>query len=106
MQPALARDEAFSHAISLLYGALSGIFLARTARLWRLSKHPEWAHKLVKPATPRLSPGQRAGLLLAIVVLCPVLLLAGLVLFVGLLVLSLVLALVWGMIRHIRKGMH
>lgn len=83
MQPALARDEAFSHAISLLYGALSGIFLARTARLWRLSKHPEWAHKLVKPATPRLSPGQRAGLLLAIVVLCPVLLLAGLIAFGG-----------------------
>ena len=37
MQPALAHDLAFALALSALYGAFSGVFAARAARLWRLA---------------------------------------------------------------------
>jgi len=37
MQPALARDATFSLGFGTLYGAFSGVFLARAARLWRLA---------------------------------------------------------------------
>ena len=36
-QPALALDAGFGWAVSALFGALSGIFLGRAARLWRLA---------------------------------------------------------------------
>lgn len=36
MQPALRHDAAVSLGFATLYGAFSGIFLARAARLWRL----------------------------------------------------------------------
>ena len=35
--PALARSAAIGWTVSALYGALSGIFLGRAARLWRLA---------------------------------------------------------------------
>lgn len=41
MQPALAHDEIFRIAFGALYGAFSGIFLARAARLWRLALHTD-----------------------------------------------------------------
>jgi hypothetical protein len=37
MQPALAIDAGFSLGFSALYGAFSGVFLARAGRLWRLA---------------------------------------------------------------------
>jgi len=37
MQPALAHDSSFALIVSGLYGAFSGIFLARAARLWRMA---------------------------------------------------------------------
>ena len=37
MQPALARDIAFALQIAALYGAFSGLFVARAVRLWRLA---------------------------------------------------------------------
>ena len=36
-QPALAQSAAFGWASSALYGTLSGVFLGRAARLWRLA---------------------------------------------------------------------
>jgi len=38
MQSALAHDRAFALAVATLYGALSGLFAARTLRLWRLTR--------------------------------------------------------------------
>ena len=37
MQPALVHDASFSLSFAALYGAFAGIFLARAARLWRLT---------------------------------------------------------------------
>lgn len=37
LQPGLAQNTTFAWAISLLYGALSGVFLGRAIRLWRLA---------------------------------------------------------------------
>ena len=37
MQPSLAHDSSFALIVSGLYGAFSGIFLARAARLWRIA---------------------------------------------------------------------
>jgi hypothetical protein len=37
MQPAQAHDHDFALAVCALYGALSGVFAARSARLWRLA---------------------------------------------------------------------
>lgn len=37
MQPGLAHDPVFAAAFTALYGAFSGVFLARAARLWRLA---------------------------------------------------------------------
>jgi len=37
LQPALARDLAFALLVSGLYGAFSGVFAARAARLWRMA---------------------------------------------------------------------
>lgn len=37
LQPALAVDPAFALSFSALYGAFSGVFLARAGRLWRLA---------------------------------------------------------------------
>jgi len=37
MQASLARDVNFALTVSTLYGAFSGIFLARAARLWRMA---------------------------------------------------------------------
>jgi len=37
MQPALVHDTSFSLSFAALYGAFAGIFLARAARLWRLT---------------------------------------------------------------------
>ncbi len=83
MQPHLAQDGAFSPTIGFLYGAFSGIFLARAARLWRLAKAPEMAHRLVKLPTPPTPLLQRVGLVVAGLALLPVLLIAGLVAFGG-----------------------
>ena len=54
MQPALAHDASFSLAFGALYGAFSGVFLARTARLWRLALQ---ADRLGGPAARRINPG-------------------------------------------------
>ena len=40
MHPALAQDDGFRLGFTALYGAFSGIFLARAARLWRLVWQP------------------------------------------------------------------
>jgi len=37
MHPELTRDTAFALGFSALYGAFSGVFAARAARLWRLA---------------------------------------------------------------------
>ena len=37
IQASLAHDGTFALTVSTLYGAFSGIFLARAARLWRLA---------------------------------------------------------------------
>ncbi len=37
MQPALAHNSSFALAIGLLYGAFSGVFLARATQLWRVA---------------------------------------------------------------------
>lgn len=41
MQPAVARDLLFALAVSAVYGAFSGVFAARAARLWRLAMAQE-----------------------------------------------------------------
>lgn len=40
MQPSLAHNSSFALAVSALYGAFSGIFLARAAKLWRVAFVP------------------------------------------------------------------
>lgn len=40
LEPALARDAAFATAVTALYGALSGLFAARTLRVLRLARNP------------------------------------------------------------------
>jgi hypothetical protein len=37
MQPALAHNVNFALSIATLYGAFSGVLLARTAKLWRIA---------------------------------------------------------------------
>ena len=37
MHPALARDALFGQSVGALYGAFSGVFVGRAARLWRLA---------------------------------------------------------------------
>jgi hypothetical protein len=49
MQPTLAHDSNFALMFSALYGAFSGIFLARAARLWRLALDSNPARE---PGTP------------------------------------------------------
>lgn len=43
MQPALAHDTSFALTVSALYGAFSGIFMARTAKLLRLALGQSWS---------------------------------------------------------------
>jgi len=43
MQPQLARDGQFTLVVGMLYGAFSGIFTGRAARLWRLAARPSAA---------------------------------------------------------------
>lgn len=38
LQPALVRDSTFTLQIAALYGLFNGVFLARAARLWRLTR--------------------------------------------------------------------
>lgn len=38
LQPALARDAGFALLVTALYGVFNGLFAARTASLWRLSR--------------------------------------------------------------------
>ena len=40
MQPALANNHSFALPVSALYGAFSGVFLARSAKLWRIALKP------------------------------------------------------------------
>ena len=42
LQPALAREAGFALKVAALYGAFSGLFALRAARLWRLARsaHP------------------------------------------------------------------
>jgi hypothetical protein len=40
MQPALARDGAYTLAVATIYGFFSGLFVGRTARVWRLANRP------------------------------------------------------------------
>ena len=40
MQPALANNNSFALPVSALYGAFSGVFLARSAKLWRIALKP------------------------------------------------------------------
>lgn len=79
MQPDLARSAPFTLLVSGLYGLFSGIFLARAAKLWRLSRQPERAGEWVRSREQRLSWPQRLALVLAVLLLTPVLLLAGLI---------------------------
>lgn len=37
VQPALAHDSGFALAIGSIYGAFSGVFMARAAKLWRIA---------------------------------------------------------------------
>ena len=46
MQPALASRNSFALPVSALYGAFSGVFLARSARLWRIALKPPTAASL------------------------------------------------------------
>ena len=41
MQPQLARDGQYTLVVGTLYGAFSGIFAGRAARLWRLVLRPQ-----------------------------------------------------------------
>lgn len=41
MQPALAHDATFDLEIAALYGVFNGLFIARSARLWRLALAPQ-----------------------------------------------------------------
>ncbi len=43
MQPSLAHDPAFAASFSALYGAFSGVFVARAAGLWKLALRPQRA---------------------------------------------------------------
>ena len=45
MMPALAHDAGFTLSFGTLYGAFSGIFAARGARLWRLALRHEHASR-------------------------------------------------------------
>ena len=49
MQPALTHDAGFRLALGALYGAFSGVFAARGARLWRLALQHE-RNALAAPA--------------------------------------------------------
>ena len=40
MQPQMARDSQFTLVVGTLYGAFSGLFTGRAARLWRLAARP------------------------------------------------------------------
>jgi hypothetical protein len=40
MQPALARDGEYTLIVGALYGVFSGVFIGRSARLWRLAYRP------------------------------------------------------------------
>lgn len=48
LQPALAREAGFALQVAALYGAFSGLFALRAARLWRLARsaHPAPARTL------------------------------------------------------------
>lgn len=54
LQPALARDASFSLGFGALYGAFSGVFLARAARLWRLALQADASGSQSAPSTARL----------------------------------------------------
>jgi len=41
MQPALAHDATFDLQIAALYGVFNGLFIARSARLWRMALAPQ-----------------------------------------------------------------
>jgi uncharacterized membrane protein len=43
LHPLLAEDRSFTLAVVALYGAFSGVFLGRAARLWRLALRPRLA---------------------------------------------------------------
>ena len=40
MAPRLLQDAGFVLLVAILYGAFTGVFIGRAARLWRLSLHP------------------------------------------------------------------
>ena len=44
MQPALAHNTNFAMAVGALYGAFSGVFLSRAAKLWRITITPQITH--------------------------------------------------------------
>ncbi|MDB5945965.1 MAG: hypothetical protein JWQ33_991 [Ramlibacter sp.] len=44
MQPSLARDGQYTLVVATIYGAFSGIFAGRAARLWRLALRPSASH--------------------------------------------------------------
>ena len=52
MQPSLAQDSQYPLVVAALYGAFSGIFMGRAARLWRLA---------VRPASSRSSTSAPSG---------------------------------------------
>lgn len=51
MQPALAHDATFDLEIAALYGVFNGLFIARSARLWRMALAPQAATAASAPAT-------------------------------------------------------
>jgi hypothetical protein len=40
--PRLMRDTQYALGVAAIYGAFTGIFLGRAARLWRLALRPAW----------------------------------------------------------------
>ncbi len=49
LQPALARDTGFALEIAALYGVFNGLFIARSARLWRMAL----SRQALAPASPQ-----------------------------------------------------
>lgn len=51
MQPSLAHDATFDLEIAALYGVFNGLFIARSARLWRMALAPQAVTTAAAPAT-------------------------------------------------------
>ncbi|OWW20134.1 hypothetical protein AYR66_12145 [Noviherbaspirillum denitrificans] len=50
MQPSLVGSASFAVVVAILYGAMSGVFAGRAARLWKISRRSERASALPEAA--------------------------------------------------------